>query len=205
MCWESRSVCSSLPGCSATISTNPGNGCQFTAKPVWGYRADPRHPCGHRHRNDPPLLLISSCGRSIPMCSGFRRSGQFGMAWERRSIAILVSAALVQVATGFLNVLNWYGFGWFFPPVHCFLGYVLVGSVLLHVGVKLPDIVYGLRARVSEADIITKPRGTKIPSRTAMPEHCPTRRLPASPGGACSRSLPAQVSESSSSPPSARP
>jgi hypothetical protein len=68
----------------------------------------------------------------------------------------LVAAALVQVATGFLNVLNWYGFGWFFVPVHRFLGYVLVGSVLLHVGVKLPDIVYGLRARVSEADVLTE-------------------------------------------------
>ena len=83
-----------------------------------------------------------------------------------------------------------------FLPSTASLGYVLVGSVLLHVGVKLPDIVYGLRARVSEADVLTETRGTKIPSRTAMPEHCPTRRLPASPGGAC-WSLPAQVSESS--------
>jgi hypothetical protein len=40
-------------------------------------------------------------------------------------------SALVQVATGLLNVLNWYGFGWFFPPVHRFLGYVLVGTANL--------------------------------------------------------------------------
>jgi hypothetical protein len=45
------------------------------------------------------------------------------------------------VTTGFLNVLNWYTFAWFFPPVHRFLG-----SVLLHIGVKLPDIAYGLKA-----------------------------------------------------------
>ena len=33
---------------------------------------------------------------------------------------------------------------------------MLVGSVLLHVGVKLPDIAYGLSAKVSEADVLTE-------------------------------------------------
>jgi DMSO/TMAO reductase YedYZ molybdopterin-dependent catalytic subunit len=36
------------------------------------------------------------------------------------------------------------------------LAYVLVGSVLLHVGVKLPDIGYGLSAKVAEADVLTE-------------------------------------------------
>ena len=62
----------------------------------------------------------------------------------------------MQVTTGFLNVLNWYPFPWYFTNVHRFLGYVLVGSVLLHVGVKLPDIVYGLKAKVAEADVLTE-------------------------------------------------
>ena len=71
-------------------------------------------------------------------------------------MAILVSTALVQVTTGFLNVLNWYPFPWYFTAVHRFLGYVLVGSVLLHIGVKLPDIAYGLKARFAEADVLTE-------------------------------------------------
>ena len=77
-------------------------------------------------------------------------------AIERATVAILVSTALVQVTTGLLNVLNWYPFVWFFPPVHRFLGYVLVGSVLLHIGVKLPDIAYGLKAKLPEADVLTE-------------------------------------------------
>jgi hypothetical protein len=69
---------------------------------------------------------------------------------------LLVSSALVQVSTGLLNVLNWYPFPWYFTNVHRFLGYVLVGSVLLHVGIKLPDIAYGLKAGIAEADVLTE-------------------------------------------------
>ena len=71
-------------------------------------------------------------------------------------MAILVSATLVQLATGFFNTLNWYPFRWDFVPVHFALAYVVVGSVLLHVGVKLPDIVYGLQTRVADGDVLTE-------------------------------------------------
>ncbi len=75
---------------------------------------------------------------------------------ERGTVFVLVASALVQLTTGFLNVMNWYPFRWDFVPVHRFLGYVLVGSVLLHIGIKLPDIVYGLKARVRTADVLSE-------------------------------------------------
>jgi len=136
--------------------------------------------------------------RSQPTSNGEQLTSQAPMSAQTKYAYGRCEAipALVQVATGLLNVLNWYGFGWFFPPVHRFLGYVLVGSVLLHVGVKLPDIVYGLRARVSEADVLTEIPWNENPESHNMPEHCPTRRLRASRGGRC-WSLPAQASESS--------
>lgn len=77
-------------------------------------------------------------------------------AAERLSIAVLVSAALVQLFTGFLNALNWYPWPWSFVPVHRFLGYVLIGSILLHIAVKLPDIKYGLGVRVTDGDVLTE-------------------------------------------------
>jgi DMSO/TMAO reductase YedYZ molybdopterin-dependent catalytic subunit len=40
--------------------------------------------------------------------------------------------------------------------VHHYLAYVLVGSILLHIGVKLPDIVYGLQTKVAEGDVLTE-------------------------------------------------
>jgi Oxidoreductase molybdopterin binding domain len=77
-------------------------------------------------------------------------------AAERLSIALLVSSTLVQLITGYFNTLNWYPFQWNFPVVHYISSFVVVGSVLLHVAIKLPDIVYGLQTRVADGDVLTE-------------------------------------------------
>jgi hypothetical protein len=77
-------------------------------------------------------------------------------ALERGSIAVLVATALVQLFTGFFNALNWYPWPWSFVPVHRFLGYVVIGSILLHIAVKLPDIRYGLKTKLGEGDVLTE-------------------------------------------------
>ena len=83
------------------------------------------------------------------------RSVKHGL--ERLSVAILVSSALVQVFTGFFNTLGWYPFPWDFATVHLYLASVLVGSILLHIGLKLPDIRYGLQTKpVAEGDVLTE-------------------------------------------------
>ena len=75
---------------------------------------------------------------------------------ERLSVAVLVSATLVQLVTGFLNLLDWRPFGWDFVVVHYALAYVVIGSVLLHVAIKLPDIRYGLTTRLAAGDVLTE-------------------------------------------------
>ena len=77
-------------------------------------------------------------------------------AAERLSVFVLVSTALVQLTTGYFNTLNWYPWPWDFVSVHRFLAYVLIGSILLHIGLKLPDIKYGLEARLATADVLTE-------------------------------------------------
>jgi hypothetical protein len=77
-------------------------------------------------------------------------------AAERLSVFVLVSTALVQLTTGYVNTLNWYPWPWDFVSVHRFLAYVLIGSILLHVGLKLPDITYGLEAKLATADVLTE-------------------------------------------------
>ena len=124
------------------------------ASPVWGYRLTQGiHVAAGTALI--PLLLVKLWS-VYPNLFRFPPIKSIKNAIERGSVAILVSSALVQVATGFFNVLNWYPFPWYFPPVHRFLGYVLVGSVLLHIGIKLPDIVYGLKAKVAAADVLTE-------------------------------------------------
>lgn len=59
---------------------------------------------------------------------------------ERAAIAVLVSASLVQVAIGFLNTLQWYPWAFSFRRVHLALAWVVIGSLAVHVGAKLPQI-----------------------------------------------------------------
>jgi hypothetical protein len=132
------------------------------ASPAWGYRVTQGLHVATGIATIP--LLLVKLWSVYPDLFRFPPIRSLRHGLERLSVAVMVATALVQLATGFLNVLNWYGFGWFFPPVHRFLGYVLVGSVLLHVAVKLPDIAYGLRARVPEADVLTEVPWDENPS-----------------------------------------
>ncbi|WP_420368602.1 molybdopterin-dependent oxidoreductase [Curtobacterium sp. L1-20] len=66
---------------------------------------------------------------------------------ERLSIAVFVSAALVQVATGLVNTYQWYPWPFPFRQVHYALSYVLIGSLVLHIGTKLRIIARYWRKR----------------------------------------------------------
>ena len=124
------------------------------ASPVWGYRVTQGVHVATGTATIPLVLVkLWSVYPNLFRWPPFR---SFRKAVERLSVAILVSATLVQLATGFINALGWYPFRWDFVPVHFALGFVVVGSVLLHVGVKLPDIVYGLQTRVADGDVLTE-------------------------------------------------
>lgn len=75
---------------------------------------------------------------------------------EILSAVILVAATLVQLVTGFLNLLDWRPFRWDFVVVHYALAYVVIGSVLLHVAIKLPDIRYGVGTRLADGDVLSE-------------------------------------------------
>ena len=61
-------------------------------------------------------------------------------ALERLSIAVLVASALFQLVTGLANSAQWYPWSFSFRATHFALGWVAVGSLLVHVAVKLPVI-----------------------------------------------------------------
>jgi hypothetical protein len=68
-----------------------------------------------------------------------------GHALERGSVLLLIAAALFQLTTGVLNIAAWYGAMPFaFIASHYWVAWVAIGSVLLHVAVKLPIIHGGL-------------------------------------------------------------
>ena len=115
----------------------------------WSWLPEPAHPAwGYRFTQGVhvttgiasiPLLLVKLWS-VYPRLFAWPPARSLVHAVERLSVGLLVAVALIELTTGFLNVLAWYPWPWPFVAVHRFLAYVLVGSVLLHVAVKLPVI-----------------------------------------------------------------
>lgn len=59
---------------------------------------------------------------------------------ERGSIAVLVSAAIFQLVSGALNIVQWYPWGYSFRSTHYAMAWVAIGALLVHIAVKLPII-----------------------------------------------------------------
>ena len=59
---------------------------------------------------------------------------------ERGSIAVLVAAAITELAIGLANAAQWYPWSFHFRATHYALAWVVTGSLLLHIAVKLPII-----------------------------------------------------------------
>ncbi|OUE25684.1 molybdopterin-dependent oxidoreductase [Clavibacter michiganensis] len=74
---------------------------------------------------------------------------------ERASIAVFVGASLLEVATGLLNTFQWVPFPFYFRQTHFALGIVVVGSLAIHIGVKLPAIAgHWRRGQADESPIV---------------------------------------------------
>jgi hypothetical protein len=64
---------------------------------------------------------------------------------ERVSIAVLVAAAVFQLATGLANAAQWYPWHFSFRATHYAMGWIAVGALVVHVAVKLPLVRAALR------------------------------------------------------------
>lgn len=71
---------------------------------------------------------------------------------ERVSIAVLVSSALLEVTIGLINTYQWYPWPFSFRRAHYGLAWVIIGSLLIHLAVKLPLIVAHWRKKRSPHD-----------------------------------------------------
>jgi DMSO/TMAO reductase YedYZ molybdopterin-dependent catalytic subunit len=72
-------------------------------------------------------------------------------AIERGTVFVLVGAVFFEIVTGLLNIAHWYPWNFFFPTAHYALAYIAIGSVVLHIAVKLPIIRRALLAPLDEA------------------------------------------------------
>lgn len=68
---------------------------------------------------------------------------------ERASIAVFVATTILQLVTGLLNTYQYYPWPFPFKQVHFALSFVIIGSLAIHIAVKLPLITRYWRARDS--------------------------------------------------------
>jgi len=71
---------------------------------------------------------------------------------ERASIALFVASSIVQIVIGLLNTYQWYAlFPFPFRQTHYALSFVIIGSLAIHIAVKLDVIAKHWRKRDSAA------------------------------------------------------
>ena len=66
---------------------------------------------------------------------------------ERLSILVLSGAAFFELGTGLLNVAQNYPWKFFFPQLHYAVAWLAIGSILVHIAVKLPIVRRALSRR----------------------------------------------------------
>lgn len=89
-------------------------------------------------------LLLAKLWTVYPKLFGRPLVRSLPHALERASILVLSGAAFFELATGLFNTAQNYLWGFHFPTAHYAVAWVVAGSILVHVAVKLPVIRRGL-------------------------------------------------------------
>jgi DMSO/TMAO reductase YedYZ molybdopterin-dependent catalytic subunit len=89
-------------------------------------------------------------------------------ALERGSILVLSGAAFFELVTGIFNVAQNYPWTFYFPQVHYAVAWIAVGSVILHIAIKLPVIRRAFTRELPDAGRRTFLRTTWLATGAAV-------------------------------------
>lgn len=101
---------------------------------------------------------------------------------ERGSIALLVASAIFQLAIGLANTTHWYPWSFSFRTTHYAVAWVAIGSLLVHIAVKLPIIRAAITGPVDPPGTVEREHAdddaaAPMPTRTTPPTGPPTAGL----------------------------
>lgn len=149
-----------LTGLVSHYAQLPNQSVPFPTRPVWGYRVTQGlHVVSGIAAV--PLLLVKLYA-VLPKL--FARPAPPRRDWatlralaiqgaERISIALLVAAAVFQLATGLANASQWYPWDFSFRATHYAVAWIAIGALVLHVAVKLPVIRSALGADLDDTTL----------------------------------------------------
>jgi hypothetical protein len=129
---------------------HPPSWLPLPTRPVWFYRFTQGLHVASGIAAIP--LLLAKLWTVYPRLYSWPPVKSLIHALERLSIAVLVAGAVFELATGLLNIVQWYPWKFAFTQTHFWVAWITFGALVLHVAVKAPAIARGLRRRRSGAD-----------------------------------------------------
>jgi DMSO/TMAO reductase YedYZ molybdopterin-dependent catalytic subunit len=91
-------------------------------------------------------VVLAKLWSVIPRLFVWPPARSIAQALERLSLLMLVGGVLLEIVTGVLNIQYDYIFGFSFYDGHYFGAWVFIAGFLMHIAVKLPRMVAGLRS-----------------------------------------------------------
>lgn len=165
-----------LTGLYSHFLQEPADWMRFPTRPVWLYQVSQGVHITAGIACIP--LLFGKLHAVFPQLFQYPPVRHPVQVLERASIALFVAASVLQLVTGLLNTFQYYPWPFPFRQVHFALSFVIIGSLAIHIAVKLPLITRYWRARDSyDADgVFVEPHGDLDPARA---EFVATRELSA--------------------------
>lgn len=150
-----------LTGLVSHYAQNVSHPVPFPTSPAWGYRVTQGLHVITGYAAVPLLLVKLWSVYPSLFAKPPRRLRALALeALERLSILLLVGSAVFLLVTGVQNVSHWYPWGFSFRSTHYAVAWVAVGSIALHVAVKLPRIRHALSHDVEDT-ALDRPWGTR--------------------------------------------
>ncbi|NQU38230.1 MAG: molybdopterin-dependent oxidoreductase [Actinobacteria bacterium] len=137
-----------LTGLWSHYQQHPLDWVTIPTAPVWGYRLSQGLHVATGIAAIPLLLL--KLWSVYPRLFEWPPVKSAGHALERMFIAVLVAAMIFQLATGLINISQWYPWTFPFTQTHFAISFVILGALFIHLAVKAPQIVAALQERASE-------------------------------------------------------
>jgi DMSO/TMAO reductase YedYZ molybdopterin-dependent catalytic subunit len=124
---------------------NPPSWMFFPTSPVWVYQLSQGVHVTAGIASIP--LLLAKLWSVYPELLSWPPVRSITHGLERASIALFLASSLLQLTTGLINTYKWYPWPFPFRETHYWLAWVIWGSLLLHVAVKLPAIMANWNGR----------------------------------------------------------
>jgi hypothetical protein len=161
-----------LTGIYSHFIQDPLPGMQFLTRPVWLYQFTQGVHITTGILCFP--LIFAKLYSIFPLLFQTPPIKGFLHLLERGSIAIFVASSLVEIATGVLNTYQWYSlFGFSFRRTHFALAFIIIGSLAIHIAVKLPIITKYWRKSTSydgDGNLIPLPEEPDANARLPLPD-----------------------------------